>query len=66
VEVERDKLDVKEVYVVQIPLQFNTRRSSPCQYMNTKSQRHGSPRIYIVLKTVNAYETNCSYWQVAI
>lgn len=72
VEVERDKLNVKEVYVVQTPLQFNTRKSSTCQYnniiMHTKEQHHGSSRIYhiLVLKTVTTHETSCSYWQVAI
>ncbi len=49
VAVERDKLNVKEVYIV-----------------HTKSQYHGSPQIYIILKTVNIHETNCSYWKIAI
>ena len=65
VEVERDKVDIKEVFIVQTPLQLNTRMDRARQY--TGNQYHGSPWIYyIILKTVNTSEINCSYWQVAI
>ena len=66
-EVERDKVDVKEVFIVQTPLQLNTWMGRACQYMHTGNQYHGSSQIYyIVLKAVNTSEINCSYWQVAI
>ena len=68
VEVERDKVDLKEVFIVQTPLQLNTRmgRVCTCQYMHTGNQHHGSRIYYIVLKAVNTSEINCSYWRVAI
>ena len=65
-DIERDKIDVKEVFVVQIPLKHNMRIGRTCQHMHTGSQDHG-PRVYhIVLKTVNNREVNHSYWRVAI
>ena len=69
-EVERDKVDVKEVFIVQIPLKFNMKIGRTCQHIHTGNQDHmhghGPWIYYIILRTVTNRETNSGYWWIAI
>ena len=70
-EVEQDKVDVKEVFIVQIPLKFNMKIGRTCQHIHTGNQDHimhghGPWIYYIILRTVTNRETNSGYWHVAI
>ena len=65
--VERDEVDVKEVFIAQIPLQCNRQMHSHMgEQVYSRGQINRPQTCFILLQTVVENGTNRSYWRVVV